>query len=185
MDLLTLSVSITSTISIITQYQLINCSYLVGLFCLFDLFYVKKLDMFIHHIFVLIMIYCFYNTLMNNNEKNIFINNILSTEISTNFLMIKSLLSKYKIKNKLLNIINNICFIITFFYYRIYNYFIYIVISKKIHLIIIKYYNNYQLFFIFFSIYGLFLLNLFWMNLIIKKIFKLTPHNVNCRQLIK
>jgi hypothetical protein len=111
---------------------------------------------------------------MDNDEKLIFINNILSTEISTNFLMIKNLLSKYNIKNKLLNKINNFCFIVSFFYYRIYNYFINIIISKNIYIIIIKnYYNSEQLFFIFLSIYGLFLLNLYWMFLIIKKLLKL------------
>lgn len=175
-----LSLSILSTLCVINNFQLINCSNTVGIMCLFDFLYIKRTDMILHHIFVLLMI-----DYMNNNYYNIpisgnIISIILSTEISTIFLITNSLLSNdyiikdyLKINTYFINIIknmNNILFISTFLYYRVYNYYFNLIIDKDTNISFFRYTKNvYRFYEIYISIYGLFLLNLYWTTLIFIK----------------
>ena len=174
-----LSISILSTLSVFNKFQLINCSNIVGLMCLFDFFYIKKRDMIIHHIFVLMMI-DYMNTHNNILISENIISVILSTEISTIFLINNSLLSNNYISedflkkyNYFMNIIKNIntlFFIYTFLYYRIYNYYYYLIIDKDTNIIFLKYSRNiYEFYQIYISVYGLFILNLYWSTLIFIK----------------
>lgn len=173
-DYLTLSVSGISTFCILSNYNLIYCSYFVGVFCFFDLFYelkMKKKDMIIHHLLVMNLIYFLFSSKADDTEKLRIVEVILSTEISTNFLILKDILKKNKLTGILY--INNVLFLLTFFYYRVYNYFVKIIISKELFNIATTNFTGFQLFFLFFSIYSFFILNLYWSGLICKKCFSL------------
>jgi hypothetical protein len=105
---------------------------------------------------------------------------VLSTEISTIFLITNSLLSNNYINQYFLKInrylvtiiksINSIFFIYTFLYYRIYSYYYYLIIDKSTNISFLKYSKNiYEFYEIYISIYGLFILNLYWSILIFIK----------------
>ena len=174
-----LSISILSTLSVFNKFQLINCSNIVGLMCLIDFFYIKKIAMITHHILVLMMI-DYMNTHPDILIRENIISVVLSTEISTIFLINNSLLSNNYINQYFLKInrylvtiiksINSIFFIYTFLYYRIYNYYYNLIIDKETNIVFLKYSRNiYDFYEIYISIYGLFILNLYWSTLIFIK----------------
>jgi len=175
-DYLTLSVSGISTVCILTKYNLIYCSYFVGVFCIFDLYYVvkiKKIDIIIHHLLVITLIYFLFSSKIDDSQKLPIVETILSTEISTNFLILKNILPGITSLPSSVVHINNLLFVSSFFYYRIYNYFVKILISKKLFYIMMNNFTGLPLFFSFFSIYGFFALNLYWSGLILKKCYSL------------
>jgi hypothetical protein len=182
-----LSISILSTLCVFNKFQLINCSNIVGLMCLIDFFYIKKRAMIIHHIFVLMMI-DYMNTHPDIVIRENIISVILSTEVSTIFLINNSLLSNNYIKQYFLKIncylvtiiknINSIFFIYTFLYYRIYNYYYYLILDKSTNIVFLKYSKNiYEFYEIYISIYGLFILNLYWSMLIFIKFSSLLDYS--------
>jgi len=176
-----LSISVFSTYCILTTSYLNLCNYNIALFCCIDYFLhicnINKLkfDMILHHLFALMIIYFFYNhnyLIIDNIEiKNNLIKNILSTEISTNFLIINNFIKN--IKTSIIIKINQILFVSTFFYFRIYNYFIYIILSNDVNILIIKISkNNYYKYLLYIGMYGLFILNIYWFFIILKKCVK-------------
>lgn len=188
-----LSISILSTLSVFNKFQLINCSNIVGLMCLIDFFYIKKIAMITHHIFVLMML-DYMNTHPDILIRENIISVVLSTEISTIFLITNSLLSNNYISDFVLKInrylvttirsINSIFFIYTFLYYRIYNYYYYLIIDKETNIIFLKYSkNNYEFYEIYISIYGLFILNLYWSILIFIKFYALLDYSKLCKSI--
>ena len=176
-----LSVSVFSTYCIFTTSYLNLCNYNIALICCIDYFLhvynINKLnfDMILHHLFALMIIYFFYNhnyLIVDNIEiKNNLIKNILSTEISTNFLIINNFIKNTK--NLIIVKINQILFVSTFFYFRVYNYFIYIILSNDVKILIIKISkNNYYKYLLCIGMYGLFILNIYWFFIILKKCIK-------------
>jgi hypothetical protein len=188
-----LSISILSTLSVFNKFQLINCSNVVGLMCLIDFFYIKKRAMIVHHIFVLMMIQ-YMNTHHNILIRENIISVVLSTEISTIFLITNSLLSNNYISDFVLKIncylvtiiknINSILFIYTFLYYRVYNYYYNLIIDKETNIVFLKYSKNiYEFYEIYISIYGLFILNLYWSVLIFIKFSSLLDYSKLCKSI--
>ena len=182
-----LSIATLSTLCVLNNFQLINCSNIVGIMCLFDFLYIKKKDMIIHHIFVLMMI-DYMNTHPNILIRENIIRVILSTEVSTIFLINNSLLSNNYItkdflmmNSYIINItknINSIFFIFTFVYYRIYNYYYYLIIDKTANITFLKYSRNiFKFYEIYISIYGLFILNIYWSVLIFIKFSSLLDYS--------
>ena len=176
-----LSISVFSTWCIFTKSYLNLCSYNIALFCCIDYFFhfcnINKLkfDMILHHLFALMLIYFFYNhnylIIDNIKIKNNLIENILSTEISTNFLIINNFIKN--IKNLFIIKINQILFVSTFFYFRIYNYFIYIILSNDVNILIINISKNYYYKYLLYTgMYGLFILNIYWFFILLKKCIK-------------
>ena len=162
-----LVVSLVSSFCAITNSYLIECCHLVGLNCLFDLYSARKKDYILHHILVLGLSHYLnqHNDIENIKEMASI---LLSTEISTVFLNLDSLLEYSVVKN-----VNKMAFISTFHYYRIYNYS-YLVFNKNVHsAIFIHSRNNFEYCEIYIGIYGLFILNLYWSSLIFKKCIKL------------
>jgi hypothetical protein len=158
------------------------CVYTVCCFCILDyILHVLKInklkrDMILHHNFVLCNILFIHNHLYpvtyNINDANIIIRNVLSTEISTIFLILNNLIKHDKLK--IINNINQVFFVSSFIYYRIYNYWIYIIISKETNLFIINVSkNNFHLIYMYIGIYGLFAINIFWLTRIFNKIYNL------------
>jgi hypothetical protein len=171
--------SIFSSICVFTNSYIIVCSNIVGMMCFIDMFLIKKKDMLVHHLLVLIMIhYMNKHNEIENRDKIVSV--ILSTEISTIFLITNNLLNRnnsenyYKKCNKIIIInLNKILFIITFMYYRVYSYYVYLIFNKEIYNTFLIYSKNkLHLFEIFFGIYGLFILNLYWSLLIFIKLKK-------------
>jgi len=173
-----LSVSIFSILCVYTNCYIIICSNIVGAMCFFDLFLIKKKDMVIHHLFVLIMThYMNTHSEIENREKIVSI--ILSTEMSTVFLIINNLLNRinsenYDKFNKLLvTNVNRLFFVTTFMYYRVYSYYVSLIANKEIHNTLFIYSKSkFQLFEIYLGIYGLFILNLYWTVFIFIKLKK-------------
>ncbi len=164
-----LGISLISWFCTITKLYIIPCSNFVALMCLFDLFYLKKKDMIFHHILVLLMIHYMNNHSNVKNREEIILP-ILKTEISTTFLIINNLLEN-KSNMGIIKNINRIIFVYCFIYYRIYNYLFYLILVIDYDNVFLNYSkNNFEYFEIYFSIYGLFILNLYWCRLIINKI---------------
>jgi len=163
-----LSISLISFCCIINNFYIIPCSNIVGIICIIDFYFVKKKDMLLHHIFVLGMLHYINNHNTIEYRENL-VTIVLKTEISTIFLITKNLLDTSN--NIIFKNINNIAFIITFFYYRIYNYGYYLILNKHINTIIHNYSkNNFEYLEIYLCIYGLFILNLYWLSLIFNKL---------------
>jgi hypothetical protein len=146
---------------------------LFPLYCITDLlFYDVSIDKKIHHFLGLLL--CFTSFLNKDKFSNqvYFVTNFeISTEISTIFLIIKDELELYNKKDSIFYKINNLVFVITFLYSRIFSFFH---IQNKI--IKIGFLLDYNYLY-FTSIFGLFYLNIFWFILILKKIFKTTMLN--------
>jgi hypothetical protein len=165
-----------------TQYALKICLDIFKTYVVVDLFFTSK-DSIIHHIFGYLL--CEY--ILENNidmmQNNYFYRTILLTEISSIFLCFKLFIDWYKTDiekskyNKIIKIyyhINDLIFICLFYKLRLHDFFIniiqneifYISIYENIGDSIIK---NIK---VYISIYGLFILNIYWFSLICKKIYK-------------
>ena len=169
-----LSVSIFSTLCVISNCYVIICSNIVGMMCFIDIFLIKKKDMIIHHLFVLIMLH-YMNTHPEIENREKIVSVILSTEISTIFLIINNLLNRNNRNNRdntenydkynkiIITNINRLFFITTFMYYRVYSYYVCLLSNREIHNTFFIYSKSkIQLFEIYLGIYGLFILNLYW-----------------------
>lgn len=174
-----LFVSTISTICLLKNYNVFICSNGVAIYCLLDLCFLKRRDMILHHIFVLMMV--FYMNIHRNIpilERDSIITTILSSEISTNFLIINNILNDFKwdsniILENLLKKSNKTCFISTFFYFRLYKYISKLILNKEFYFVINTYsYNNCANITIYCGIYGLFVLNIYWGKLILDKCIK-------------
>jgi hypothetical protein len=165
-----LGISLFSCFCIMTNHYIIACSNIVGFMCFIDFYFVKKKDMILHHILVLEMLHYMNNHNDIENRKEI-VSVILSTEISSIFLVLNNLLEN---NSSIVNIrnINRLAFVSTFIYYRIYNYSYYLIFDKNIHNTFIIYSrNNFEYYEIYIGLYGLFILNLYWCCIIFKKVF--------------
>ena len=143
-------------------------------------------EVYIHHIASL----CINQIVINNSiffkDPLVFYSTIVcGVELSSLFLIFRSLTEQFKIKNKLTTI-NDILFLTTFTYTRIYLFSKYIILDKKFNDILIDNLSLTTSFtitpYILFdniimqgSLYTLYILNLYWFSLIIKKIVKILP----------
>ena len=131
-----------------------------------------RIDVFIHHIAVLMFVYIYHNS--NFEIANPFIASILLSEVSTIFLISKDiprvLIKWYPEKKRILETIEglNVClFIISFFYFRIYYYAITILyrcdVCTKIDLYEMEITGCYITIFMFYALNG------YWVVFIMKK----------------
>lgn len=160
-------------------------------FCI-DLF-VCKLDMKIHHFLGIVLISFKYIYNITSDIDSINILSLYKTEISTIFYIIKLwnndnyLQKTYKLPKSLFTL-NDLLFFITFFKFRLFDYYVYSLSDRSI-------YFDYQIYFqykiipnlLFFSTaFGYFFLNLYWFLIIckiitkslIKKLSKKTLQNI-------
>ena len=133
--------------------------------CLIDLCFIKNKEMILHHVIVLALLH-FMNTTPDSEHKHEIVCYVLSTEISTTFLITNNLLDKNKV---VLKNINKVIFIFTFFYYRIYNYSYLLLDDNFQNTLTDLSKNKFEYCEIFGSLYGLLFLNLYWACLILKK----------------
>ena len=127
-----------------------NILILTNEYFLYDIFYITKIEYFIHHIMSLfISNYCLYYEIYYNS-----ILFIILIEISTIFLQLKNLITNNKIKK-----INNFLFLLTFLQFRV------------ILIPILIYYNKTHYDYLFFGS-SFYLLNLYWVYNFFKKLIK-------------
>ena len=145
---------------------------IIKYYCALD-FALCTQDLAIHHVNVIGLITIYQHNPQLLQTTTDLLSTIVSTEISTIFLI-----AKPYIKNPTTQTINNLLFITTFFYTRIYAYTTYLIYNPQLHQI---FYNtipplDYALMETF--LYGLYAMNLYWAAIIIKTICKqLNKHN--------
>ena len=139
-------------------------SYLIFIHCFTDLLVCNNIII-LHHIYTMIGVSYILYYLTEYTDVIII---LLTCEISTIFLTIKIYLDYYLSKYNIISIINQLIFIFTFVYCRIYLYTKYVIL---ISLIKIPFYNN-VIFFMF--LYLFYFLNIYWFLLILRKIVKLS-----------
>jgi hypothetical protein len=139
---------------------------IIKYYCAVD-FALCSQDLAIHHINVIGLITIYQNNLQLLQITSSGLSTIVSTEISTIFLI-----AKPYIKNPHMHTINNALFIATFFYTRIYAYTTQLIYNQHLHE---TFYNtippiDYILMEAF--LYGLYIMNLYWGAIIVKTICK-------------
>jgi hypothetical protein len=164
-----LSIALSSTYCVMTNSYIIPCTNILGIMCFFDLYFVKRIDMFLHHVLVLGMIH-YMNYHSDIKTSNEIISVLLSTEISTIFLTINNLLENVNNINFFKNI-NKFMFISTFFYYRIYNYGYYLILDKNNYYIFLSHSNyRFEFYEMYYGMHSLYIINLYWFGLILNKL---------------
>ena len=150
---------------------LFNASVYLKIYLITDLLLCSQ-ELIVHHICSIILIQSSINIFCVNPILQHYIVIIYSTELSTLFLIFHILFEQFHIKNKLTDV-NDLLFIITFAYTRIYLFTKYIIFDKQLYDLLyetVPYYNI-----ICVCIYTLYILNLYWFFIIIKKLVKPLP----------
>ena len=144
-------------------------SLLCGYFFL-DIFVHKKTEIFFHHLISFILSYYFYLSQKNNTLDQVLeiVNLGVCMEYSNIFLFLKNIFDESNV-NSNFKLINELCFVISFIYFRIIKEYYFIKNND-----FTKLYNVFgdQSYLIFITIYSFFLLNLYWFVIILKKIYK-------------
>ena len=127
-----------------------------------------------HHSFVLTLLH-YMNTHKEIENTNEIVSVALSTEISTVFLTLNNLLEHASYEP--LKTMNKAAFVASFLYYRIYKY-ARLIADEKVNTSFWVYSkNNYEYGEVYVGLYGLFMLNVYWLFLIFKKIHKTQQRN--------
>ena len=183
-NLLHLSVSLFSTYCIFINNHIHFCCYMVATVCGADyIFAVVKwrkmtLDIFVHHFFVFcIIVFYYYHDSQVDKVDVAFLQNgtstILSLEISSIFLALHHLMTPctHKIIVEIIKPFNQLCFVVSFSYFRIYQftYFVLFLLDKNYFLdnMYKSTWNNYLALM---GLHGLVCLNFNWFYLILKKV---------------
>jgi hypothetical protein len=174
-NIMSMSVSIFSFYTILTE-QNGNWNFWIMraiMFCIsLDMFINKKIDVYIHHICVLSSgIFSVITKAENDTCTYIITSSLRNTEISTFFLVLTYWIPK---EYKIMNIINNIFFIITFVKYRVFNLLTEVIINDDVYSCIHPYTKGsiFKNVCFFGGIFILYALNLYWLTIIIKKLYK-------------
>jgi hypothetical protein len=170
LQLIYLSTSLFSTYCVVSNTYLPTCANLVGIMCLCDMWFVKKKDMMLHHILVLFLAH-YMNTHYSNPYRFKIMSALLSTEISTIFLTLHNMLENTASCSSIVRIkqLNKLAFVSTFVYYRLYNYSYSLLNAEVRNSYLIYSAGPFERWEVCSGIYGLFLLNVYWVALIAKK----------------
>ena len=158
------SVALFSTCCVVSNTCLPLCAKVITGMCVADLYFVKKKDMIVHHLLVISMLHSMHNHSGNPNINQM-TSAVLSSEISTVFLTLNNLIDNSRIKPLV-----KLTFFLTFVYYRLYNYSYYLLLDREMRNSYLVYSaNSYVHWEICISIYGLFLVNVYWSLVIMEK----------------
>jgi len=166
-----LTISLWSTFSYVYNYETINTLYLIGISCFLDLLFVEKTkDIILHHVCILCVCDYVNNSPINTiPQMSLIINNGMSCEISSIFLITKNILKTFS--HNRLHTLNDVLFVVIFFYFRVYNYTYSLLTEPNFQYLLTNgSFNN--LIKLNIGIYGILLLNLYWSNIIIKRLCK-------------
>lgn len=154
------------------EFELLdNGMYFINLHVLIDLFINESYAMKLHHLFVLGII--FYNNYFKVSFTNriLFLYPLIKTEISSIFLILKNWIPK----NNFIYHINLILFYFTFLKFRIFDFYNEILHDNKHYDFTVEKYSKNNIlmsYLLLISIYGLYILNMYWFLIINKIIFK-------------
>ena len=135
-----------------------------------DLFFTKNMDHRIHHTLCMSMFYYLWNVDAPYESSVPIFYRLFNMEFSTIFLV-----GTHWIRHPTLAAINQLCFVVTFAKYRIYDYYWYLVDYPSIVHQHVQTYASNNVWLsgcIHITIYGLFALNLYWATIILKVLYK-------------
>jgi hypothetical protein len=141
-------------------------SHCIATYLLVDLFINKKIDMYIHHAIGLMLYSFVHMNQLSEESENILMKPFIAVEISSIFYNINYLYPK-----NYFSALNNLLFITTFFYYRIYNYYYSVIKNEDINHII-ENTGEVSKYYYYSAIYNLYILNLYWFSKIMKIVLK-------------
>ena len=142
----------------------------IVIYCLIDIFFARPVII-LHHIFVFLMWTVKYSYLLDMSRFSTIIITLLNTEISTIFLVFKSLFKNTNISFlQKLAIYNDLLFVITFMKYRVYDFHVNIVQNPNTYELI-EPNDIWKTIHIYSGICGIYLLNLYWGVYILKKVY--------------
>jgi hypothetical protein len=149
-------------LSAFQQYE--NVGTLVATYVVADFFFTEDPDIQIHHILIASFIASVSN--LNPGDYSIEARGIVNLEISTLFLALNHLMKdKIIVAPALIYKVNQFLFLATFAKYRIWDYY-WIFLARK----------SFPSSVTMITIYGIFLLDLYWFFVILKKLYKVTFH---------
>jgi hypothetical protein len=121
----------------------------------------------IHHLCALLLIYSFFSihSDLDVREYIYILLPILSTEISTLFLVIKYWMEQLDLKNTFWYKVNLLVFFVIFVITRIFIYTAFVILNPKTYELDLSKY-------VYLSLYGLFALNIYWVTIMIKVMLK-------------
>jgi hypothetical protein len=158
-----LSIALFSTFALLFNIQQKIIVYVIAIYCFIDYYIFDcKLDIILHHLFVIIFFLAYVFIPLEPSELYKYANILISTEISSIFLITRQF---YK------HIIIDILLFFTFFYYRIYlfgsriifNYHFWIWVNNGIQV------HSISGYFTILVCISFYLLNVYWFFLILKK----------------
>ncbi len=165
--------------------MLITAIQYVKYFSLVDLFICTP-EVMVHHIAVLGMVLPYLDNPEFFTDTRTEMIALLTTEISTIFLVLRSVVPK---KWGLLHVLNNVLFIVSFAYTRIYSYSHHLIYNEDLYNKIDQYLSPVTSTLVIMSIYMLYFLNIYWMSIIIKTVVKqfvdYLPTFQQCETMIK
>lgn len=139
--------------------------------CSYDIFLWHADSSVLHHMFLLMIGSSMYlNNIAYENCPDLIIP-LLSTEISTIFLVTKDWIEDFNMSDTIWSSLNNACFVSTFMITRIYVFSVYVVYNPGTYQFIGQA-TDYTTFPLYIGIFGLYALNIFWATIIAKMIFK-------------
>lgn len=163
------------------DYQYLNiASIIIFLHCFIDIFLTESRDVFIHHIFVLLISTSKHLFKINWEDDTMIFLTLATTEISTIFYSASLIMDEHKDKLKKFSFyqpiynVNNFVFLAIFFKTRICDYYTNIIHNPNTYINLFKYtgYSFWKNLYLYTGIHGLYLLNLYWFCIIIKKLYK-------------
>ena len=153
----------------------IKMPYFIVFHCFVDMFFCRY-ELMVHHVIVLGMFYVWVTNESHSEERLIVVTTLFSTEVSTMFISIRNVLlcdelkeyRKYSLHGTLVGL-NDVLFAGVFFYTRIYLFAKNIVLNVTF----LAFYNSWI---IYGTFYLLYMLNIYWFAIILKKGFKTLKH---------
>ena len=149
-----------------------------------------KNDIKIHHLFgIMITFFKYFYNVVPADDAFVIIS-LYKTEISTLFYVVKLwntdnyIQKTYKLP-KTLFVINDLLFFITFFKFRIFDYYINVISNSELYLSLNKYTSDsiFKSIFLYSGIHGYFYLNLYWFLIICKIMTKIITKNMSKKTL--
>ncbi len=170
MECVSLTLSLFSSYCAMNHIYLIPCANLVGVLCVYEFSYLTKKDIILHHILVLFMLH-YMNVHGELDIVHQMTSVVLSTKVSTIFLTNHDLFTRMNAPPVITNI-NDVCFVASFLYYRIYKYTYFIMNREILDAMWLHSKNHGELVEIFIGIYGICVLNMYWGVLILAEVGK-------------
>jgi hypothetical protein len=145
-----------------------------------DIFITKKTDIKVHHVMA-ILFYIYVNVNgMTAEDKFLISRPVMVCEVSSIFLAVNDIYEN-EIKPQYV-IANQLLFVSTFFYYRVYYFYVSSIINLEYNETVSKYDSFYWDKIIWSTLYVFYTLNLYWAFLIGKKIYRKISSSVSKRE---